>query len=203
MKLAKFATMSAVVALSASLPTAPAHAQSEPLIGQAMLVGFNFCPRGWTTASGQLLAISQYSALFSLYGTIYGGDGRTTFALPDLRGRVPISQGQGPGLSPYSIGQRAGTETTTLTTSNMPAHNHNPRIQVSRVNANSLNPIQSYFARAASNTYETGTNLQGDTMHAGTILSDTVGGNQPFNNMQPYLTMQWCVALEGVYPSRN
>ena len=203
MKLVKFATMSAAVALSASVPAAPAQAQSEPYLGQAMLVGFNFCPRGWTTASGQLLPISSNTALFSLYGTTYGGDGRVTFGLPDLRGRVPISMGQGPGLSDRAWGSRAGAETTTLTTSNMPAHNHNPRIQVSRIDATTANPIQAYFARAAGLTYETGTALQGDTMHAGTILSDTVGANIPFNNMQPYLTMQWCVALQGIFPSRN
>ena len=203
MKLEKFATMGAVVALSASLPEAPVHAQATPYVGQAMLVGFNFCPVGWSTANGQLLAISSNTALFSLYGTYYGGDGRTTFALPDLRGRVPISQGAGPGLDNYTIGELGGTETTTLVTSNMPAHNHNPRIQVSRIDATTANPIQAYFARAAGLTYETGTSLQGDTMHSGTIISDTVGGNQPFNNMQPYLTMQWCVALQGIYPSRN
>ena len=101
----------------------PAMAQ-EPLIGEIKLVGFTYCPRGWTDADGQLLSITDNAALFSLYGTTYGGDGRTTFALPDLRGRVPLHQGTGAGLSTYTMGQLGGAETVTLTTSQMPVHNH-------------------------------------------------------------------------------
>ncbi len=205
MKLAKFATMSAVVALSASLPTAPVHAQSEPLLGQLMPVGFTFCPSGWTNADGQLLAISQNSALFSLYGTIYGGDGRTTFALPDLRGRTPIHTGTGPGLSNYPLGSRSGVEQVTLSTLELPSHNHVADVNVSRSNATTRSPASAYFARtdAATLAYEENTAPTGDKMNAGTVTTQVTGGNQAHNNLSPYLTLRWCVALVGIYPSRN
>ena len=177
------------------------------MLGQMTLVGFNFCPRNYAAANGQLMSIAQNTALFSLLGTIYGGDGRTTFALPDLRGRVPISQGQGPGLQNYVMGQRAGVETVTLNTTQIPAHNHSPQIAVSRVNATTNNPINAYFARstvpAPGFVYEEGSNPTGDTMHAGTVVSQTIGGNLAHENRPPYLTMQWCIATQGIFPSRN
>ncbi len=206
MKLAKFTTMAAVVALSTSLPAGPASAQSEPILGQLMAVGFNFCPRGWTGANGQLMAINTNQALYALYGTTYGGDGRTTFGLPDLRGRSPIHTGQGPGLSDYILGSRGGAEEVTLITSEIPSHNHIGEVHVSRTDATTRSPAGAYFARTDQNTlaYEENTPPQtGDTMNAGTVTTQNTGGSQPHYNLPPYLTLNWCVALQGLFPSRN
>ena len=117
-------TLAALAAASTLSVATPSYAGVEPYIGEIMMVGFNFCPRGWTDANGQLLQISSNTALFSLYGTIYGGDGRTTFKLPDLRGRVPMHTGTGPGLSPRQLGQGGGSETNNLVSNNLPAHSH-------------------------------------------------------------------------------
>ncbi len=122
----------------------PAAAGAFPFIGELMLFGGNFCPRGWTNADGQLLAISANSALFSLYGTTYGGDGRTTFGLPDLRGRAAIHTGQGPGLANYAQGQKGGTENLTVQTTNMPSHNHN--VQATNAIANKNGPGTDFLA---------------------------------------------------------
>lgn len=173
------------------------------MIGEIVPYAFNFCPRDWAGADGQLLPISQNTALFSLYGTIYGGDGRTTFALPDLRSRVPMGEGNGPGLTPRNQGQRFGSETNTLTTGQLPAHNHAPRMNVSTSDAISRNPINSYFAQSADNKFEAGTNVTGEQMAAGAISSTTVGNNQTVNNIAPSLVLRYCVALFGVYPSRS
>lgn len=203
MRRAKFATMTAAIALTAAVPQSAANAQAEPFLGQLTLMGFNFCPRGWAHANGQLLAISQNTALFSLLGTTYGGDGRTNFALPDLRGRVPISYGQGPGLSNYSQGQTGGQETVTLTVNQIPAHNHIATVNVARVNANTRSPVNANFARAAGATYEETTAPTGDTMNAGTVTIGNTGGSNPHENRMPYLAMNWCIALQGIFPSRN
>ena len=157
---------------------------SEPFVGQLALVGFNFCPRGWLSADGQLLDISQNQALFSLFGTIYGGDGRTTFALPDLRGRAPIHMGQGTGLENYPIGQPGGAETVTLNQQQMPVHSHGV---TDLANSNGTTP--------------------GLVVRNGNSISQAptsdAGGGQAHENRSPYLTMLWCVATEGIYPSRN
>jgi len=155
----------------------------EPFIGEIRYVGFNFCPRGWTSAEGQLLAISQYQALFSLYGTMYGGDGRTSFGLPDLRGRNAINAGQGPGLSNYRMGQKGGQETVTITQANMPSHTH----QVS-AEGNGTTPGVTAAPRSATGKK---------------VTTTPSGGGQSLNNMTPYLTVKACVALQGIYPSRN
>lgn len=181
----------------------PAAAGTDAYLGEITAVGFNFCPRGTAETNGALLAINSNQALFSLLGTTFGGDGRTTFALPDLRGRSPMHMGTGPGLSPRQWGQRIGTETNTLNAAQMPAHSHNARLNVSRVTANTPNPINAYFARAAGNTFESGTNLQGDQMNAGTVTVDNAGGGQAVNNMQPTLVVRYCITTQGVFPSRN
>ena len=116
--------MGAALAAALTLPAQTAHATAEPFIGEVAIFGGNFCPRAWAEAAGQLLPINSHQSLYSLYGTYYGGDGRSTFALPDLRGRVPVSVGTGTGLSTYTQGQRVGTETRTLTVPEMPSHNH-------------------------------------------------------------------------------
>jgi microcystin-dependent protein len=173
---------------------------SEPFIGQIQMFGFNFAPRGWAFCDGQLLPISQNTALFSLLGTTYGGDGRTTFALPDLRGRVPIHEGQGAGLSDYRLGQRAGAETTTLSIANLPAHNHAASAAGPAGNANdAIGNIWADDAGVSSATYSSGA-------ASGTMRADAIGntgGGQAFDNRQPYLTVNFCIALVGLFPSRN
>ncbi len=180
----------------------------EPFIGQIMVVGFNFAPRGWAMCQGQLLPISQNTALFSLLGTIYGGDGRTTFALPDLRGRAAIGMGQGPGLSNHPIGQVSGSEQVTLNTNQIPSHTHalqlSAAVQVSTSNPNSDEAAGGFLTNTSNNFYATagtaGNNL-GGVSASGTAAN--TGGNQPFSIMQPYLAMNYVIALVGIFPSRN
>jgi len=185
-------------AMLASVPVKQVSAGTDPLIGEIMWVGYNFCPRGWADASGQLLSISQYSALFSLYGTMYGGDGRTTFGLPDLRGRVPIGQGTGPGLTNRREGQKLGTETETLTAQQMPQHNH--LINASQ-GATDNDPSGSVMGGPGRTRI-----YDAPTVTSTTMASDAVtntGGSQNHNNIQPSLVLRACVALTGVFPSRN
>ncbi|MCB0457738.1 MAG: tail fiber protein [Flavobacteriaceae bacterium] len=179
----------------------------DPFIGQLMCVGFNFAPQGWALCQGQLLSISQNTALFSLLGTTYGGNGQTTFALPDLRGRAPIGWGSGPGLQNINLGEKSGSNTTTLNVTNLPSHNHS--LSVSNANA-------SQTAATAGASIATPGTLSGRTFTAtngfttatpNTILNaasiSPVGSNVPFNNMQPYIGMNWIIALFGIFPSRS
>lgn len=170
----------------------------EPFLGQIQAFGFNFAPRGWAKCDGQLLPISQYSALFSLLGTIYGGDGRTTFALPDLRGRSPIHYGNGPGLTTRPIGQRSGQENVTLTTSQIPAHNHPTNIAVSTESGeeNSSNLFIANNQGGFNEESSTNQNLGG-------VTSGLTGGTQSHNNMPPYIVLNYCIALQGIFPSRS
>lgn len=176
----------------------------EPYLGQIQAFGFNFTPRGWAACEGQLLPISQNSALFSLLGTIYGGDGRTTFALPDLRGRAPLHYGTGPGLSTRAIGQRSGTETNTLTINQMPNHNH---VLLGGEEGNTDDPNGNYIAGKGINTFSTtsGTSTSTPPDPNAVVIkgSNPTGGNQAHNNMQPYIVINYCIALVGVFPSRN
>ena len=194
-------SVAAMTGASALAMTAPASAQIQPYIGQMMQAGFNFCPSGWATASGQLLAISQNTALFSLLGTTYGGNGQTTFALPDLRGRVAVNQGQ--GLAPYFLGQSGGSETVTLLSTNLPKHSHVGGIQTVASGANSTSPNGNAFALAATNSYLTGVDPTANTMERSSVQIAPTGGSQPISNRSPYLTMNWCIALQGIFPSRN
>ena len=189
--------------------TRPAEAQ-EGYLGEVRLFGMTWCPRSWTPADGQLLAISQYNALFSLYGTLYGGDGRTTFGLPDLRGRAPISQGSGPGLNPYSVGQKAGSESFTLTVDQMPSHNHTASttatLNASSAGGDSPEPSGRVLADDGNdNIYSAAqpdVTMSSAAISASTTVNNT-GGNQAVGHRGPILTMTWCVALQGIYPSRN
>jgi microcystin-dependent protein len=176
----------------------PAKAQSEPFVGQLIVVGFSFCPRGWAAADGQLLPVSQNPTLFSLLGTTYGGDGRTTFALPDMRGRAAIHVGSGPGLTPKSLGQKAGAETHTLSINEMPSHNH--RIQATSTVADRPGPHLKILGRnnTTDNFYRGAPN---QLMAPGMVTS--TGGGQSFPIRDPYLTMNWCIALTGIFPSRS
>ena len=204
-----------MTATAALAPAAPASA--EPFIGEIRSFGFNFCPRNWAEANGALLAVTSNDALFSLYGTIYGGDGRTTFALPDLRGRVPINSGQGLGLQDRRLGAKFGSETTQHTIATMPNHTHGvvgnltARMQASTTTASSPDPTGNFIGTFASGggAYTTdATTLV--PMAAGDIevnvdatqLGNT-GGNIPAQNMAPSLVTRYCVALFGIYPSRS
>jgi len=178
----------------------------EPFIGQLMLVGFNFAPNGFAKCEGQLLSIAQNSALFSLLGTTYGGDGETTFALPDLRGRVPVGTGSGPGLPTVSSGQKSGSYQNNLLIANLPA-NIPMQLNASSVNA-SLNvpTIGSSIAAPGITSGRTFTPSEGfNSSTPNVVLNSTSisggGSNVPVNNMQPYLGMNWVIALVGIFPS--
>jgi microcystin-dependent protein len=177
----------------------------EAFIGSIVLFAGNFAPRGWQFCAGQILPIAQNTALFSLLGTTYGGNGQTTFALPDLRGRVPVGQGQGPGLSPYDLGEATGVENVSLMLPQMPAHNH--MVQVSSGQADTATANNNYLAvtngslagdPVVVNTYNgTPTALLG----AGSISN--TGSSQPHTNLQPLLCLNYIICLEGIFPSRN
>jgi len=176
---------------------------SEPYLGMIIIVPYNFAPRGWAFCSGQILPIAQNTALFSLIGTTFGGNGQTTFALPDLRGRVSNSSGQGPGLSSYDLGQVGGSENTTLTINQMPAHQHaNPKQAASGAAGDAANPDGAFPAKLDNMYASTAdASLLGQT--PATSLTGITGGSQPFSILQPYLTLNYCIALEGIFPSRN
>lgn len=174
----------------------------EPFIGQIEAFGFNYAPRGWAFCNGQLMSIAQYQALFSLIGVTYGGDGVTTFALPDLRGRVAINQGSMPGGRTYNMGESAGQEQVTLIVTQMPAHNHIATLRGNSDDASSGEPGNKTFGVSSANIYNTGAPDNGETLNTGSIQVGVAGGNLPHNNMQPFLTVNYCIALEGIYPSR-
>ena len=171
---------------------------SEPFLAEIRIFPYNFAPRGWAFCQGQLLSISQNTALFSIIGTTYGGNGITTFGLPDLQGRVPVHVGQGPGLSPYDLGQEGGTETVTLLATQIPPHSHPARCLNGM--ANSAAPNSNVWAIDAG-----GNPQYGSIKAAGTMAPNIVaaaGGGQPHNNIQPYLTLNYCIALQGIFPTR-
>lgn len=171
---------------------------SDPFVGEIMKFGGSFAPSGWATCEGQLIQISQNDALFSLLGTIYGGDGRTTFGLPDLRGRVPVHPGNGPGLTPISLGQKGGVENVTLTTNQLPQHSHN--LNVNSGGGNSEKPGGNFIA---SNSEGVKHYSSSTTINANNGSISNFGGGQSHTNMQPYLGIYYCIALYGIYPSRS
>ena len=175
---------------------------SEPFIGQILIVGFNFAPRGWAFCNGQILSIAQNTALFSLLGTTYGGNGQTTFALPNLQSRVPLHFGQGPGLSGYSLGELSGTETVTLNSSQMPQHTHTNTVAFNASNASASDTVPTGNFLAADNQYKSTANT---TLNAAAVqvTIQPAGGSQPHENRQPYLALNFIIALEGIFPSRN
>lgn len=190
----------------------------EAYIGEIKSFGFNFCPVGWAALDGQLLAISSNDALFSLLGTQFGGDGRTTFALPDLRGRIPLHAGNGPGLTPRVVGQKGGAETEAQTVLTMPAHTHSVtgRIDhhlVGTSDATTENSPEGHYLGTFANNfsaYTTTKNAGLSAMGAGSVHLDgsavsvgSTGGGTPQTNMAPYLATEYCIALVGVYPSRQ
>jgi microcystin-dependent protein len=170
---------------------------SDPFVAEIRIVPFNFAPRGWAFCNGQILPISQNTALFSLLGTNYGGDGRTSFALPDLQGRAPMFYGQGPGLSLHDLGESAGSETVTLIQTEMPAHQH--QAFQSGVDADTPTPNNASWAGS-----EFGDSLR--TPATGTFGATALaiaGNGLPHNNMQPYLTLNFIIAMQGVFPPRG
>ena len=172
---------------------------SEPFLGMIIIVPYNFAPRGWAFCNGQILPIAQNTALFSLIGTTFGGNGQTTFALPDLRGRWPNSSGQGPGLSSYDLGQVGGSETTTITVNQMPGHNHNSTSPAVLTDGNSPDPAAGAVFAAGTNIYR----VAAATVQMSPTPTSLTGGSQPTPILQPYLTLNYCIALEGIFPSRN
>lgn len=179
----------AVAAVALLAMTAGAQAQ-EPFIGEIATFGMNYCPKGWAQTNGQLLPINQNQALFALLGTQFGGDGRVNFALPDFRGRVRVGAGQGTNLSSYAVGQSGGAQNVTLTTNELPLHAH----LVSDLGVPPTVRVKNSNGPAA---------LVETSSAAAAIDSSSVGGGQAHNNMQPYLVMTTCIALIGVFPSRN
>jgi microcystin-dependent protein len=188
----------------------------EVFLGTIQAFGFNFAPQGWANCSGQVLGIAQNTALFSLLGTTYGGNGQTTFALPDLRGRAGLNMGQGPGLSTYSLGQMAGTENATLTSANMPMHAHPATATVGvQVAGSASNPVN---APSTTNSYlgasgagQANAAIWSDALNSPVAMSGgnasvqvgMAGGSVPFSLLSPYLVLNFCIALQGIFPSRN
>ena len=170
---------------------------SDPFVAEIRIVGFNFAPTGWAQCNGVLMPISQNTALFSLLGTNYGGDGKTTFGLPNFVGRAPLHHGQGPGLSDHSVGEQGGQAAATLLVSELPSHAHG--FPAASVPADRSNPAAAVLATPPDATYT----LQSanTATHAGTIA--TAGGGQPHNNLQPYLVLNFIIALQGIFPPRN
>ena len=170
---------------------------SSPFVGEIRMFGGNFAPAGWAFCNGAVMAIDQNDTLFNLIGTTYGGDGQSTFALPDLQGRVPIHMGQGAGLSSYTIGEQGGTETVTLTTNQIPSHGHLAMGQ--SANGNQPAPGGGVWASSSLNQYA---NVAADTnMNAANIGMD--GGSQPHENIMPYLCVSFILSLFGVFPSQT
>ena len=173
---------------------------SNPFVAEIRIFAFNFPPRGWAFCNGQLLPISQNTALFSLLGTTYGGDGKSTFALPDLQGNAPMHPGQGPGLSLHDLGETSGTQTVTLLQTEMPAHPHTLRAGADPSTAQAPN-AQVILSRSAGGSAYNPTATGLTQMNA--VGLSPAGGGQPHNNMQPFLTLHFCIAMQGVFPQRG
>ena len=171
---------------------------ADPFVAEIRIFPFNFAPKGWAWCDGQLLPLSQNTALFSLLGTTYGGDGKSNFALPDLQGRGPMHPGQGPGLSLHDLGETGGSETVTLLESEIPAHSHGLRASVE--DADDDDPAGAALATSV------GVSLYNDANNLTAMASQALppaGGDQPHNNLMPYLTFYFCIALQGVFPPRS
>jgi microcystin-dependent protein len=181
----------------------------DAFVGEIRAVGFNFAPRNWAFCQGQILPINQYTALFSLLGTTYGGDGRSTFALPDLRGRAAVQAGQGGGLSNYPLGQRNGVENVTLLPAQLPAHTHSlgtaGSIGVTAAQGDLTSPVNNFLA-ATNNLNQYGEeSTTGATMNPGSVTGTggVQGGSAPHPNMMPYETINYIIALVGIFPPRS
>jgi microcystin-dependent protein len=172
---------------------------ADPFVAEVRIFGFNFAPKGWAFCNGQLMPLSQNTALFSLLGTTYGGDGKSTFALPDMQGNAPMHPGQGPGLSLHDLGETSGSETVSLLESEIPAHAHTLRASSDDGDLAAPNQTRSLARSSGGFAYAPAQNL---TQMAWQALAPA-GGDMPHNNMQPYLTLNFCIALQGVFPPRG
>ncbi|CAA0096567.1 Uncharacterised protein [BD1-7 clade bacterium] len=176
---------------------------ADPFLGEIQPFGFNFNPRGWALCQGQLLPISQNTALFSLLGTTYGGDGRTTFGLPDLRGRSMVGVGSGPGLDTIAWGERGGANEITLTVAQLPAHSHIATLHAETKAGDANNPQNKLLAITSTNIYTTPDPASNKTMHPESIVVNNAGAGLPFSIDSPYLGVYIGIALLGIYPSRS
>lgn len=174
---------------------------TDPFVAEIRIFPFNFAPTGWAFCNGQLMPISQNTALFSLLGTSYGGDGKSTFALPNLEGSAPIHQGQGQGLSQYDVGQSGGSDTVTLLESEIPIHTHALRANPQLGDSPSPAADRSIARLGSINVYQTTSNANLTPMAAQSL--PPAGGSLPHNNMQPYLALNFCIALQGIFPPRG
>lgn len=173
----------------------------DPFVAEIRIFPFNFAPKGWAFCDGQILPLSQNTALFSLLGTTYGGDGKSNFALPNMQGNAPMHPGQGPGLSPHDLGETGGSDTVTLIESEIPSHSHS--LMSSTTNSSKPSPGGNALARVTgASPYVAGTPAPPLVQFSSNALAPA-GGDQPHNNMQPYLTLNFCIALQGVFPPRT
>jgi microcystin-dependent protein len=172
---------------------------ADPFVAEIRIFPFNFAPKGWAFCDGQLLPLSQNTALFSLLGTTYGGDGKSNFALPDMEGNAPMHPGQGPGLSLHDLGEAGGSQTVSLLESEIPAHSHFLRASIDDADLRIPSPTRTLAKSGGGNIYANG--------NPNSPMSDQAlipaGGDQPHNNMQPFLTLSFCIALQGVFPPRT
>jgi len=178
----------------------------DPFVAEIRIFGFNFAPTGWAFCNGQLMPISQNTALFSLLGTFYGGDGKSTFALPDLEGAVPTQQGQGPGLQQWFLGEQQGSDSVTLLTSEIPLHPHS--FQALNAQATTADPSGAALAKGFYDNGSTGGaaaffQTQAPDVQMNPFTIGVSGGSLPHNNLMPYLVMNYCIALQGVFPPRG
>jgi len=173
----------------------------DPFVAEIRIFPFNFAPKGWAFCDGQILPLSQNTALFSLLGTTYGGDGKSNFALPNMQGNAPMHPGQGPGLSLHDLGETGGSETVSLLESEIPSHSHQLRASVENGTQGTLTPNITLATSVGGTLYQSTTNQNLVSMNGNALAP--AGGDQPHNNMQPYLTLNFCIALQGVYPPRS
>ena len=171
----------------------------DPFVAEIRIFPFNFAPKGWAFCDGQILPLSQNTALFSLLGTTYGGDGKSNFALPNMQGNAPMHPGQGPGLSLHDLGETGGSDTVSLLESEIPSHLHN--VTASSQDGTDNHPVNNYPAQGVGINLYVNAGTTPVTMNDNAIAP--AGGDQPHNNMQPYLTLNFCIALQGVYPPRT
>jgi microcystin-dependent protein len=193
----RFASLVFLSCLIILLSSPVVHAQLTPFLGQIMIVPYNFAPNGWAFCDGSLLSVSENTALFSLLGTTYGGNGTSTFALPDLRGRAPIGAGEGPGLSSYTLGMQGGVEQVTLTLSQIPNHSHVAMAAASVANTGS--PLGAYWGMPRALLYSS----SAPAVEMSTGALGSTGGGTPVSVLKPYLVMNYIIALQGVYPSHS
>ncbi len=175
---------------------------ADPFVAEIRIFPFNFSPKGWAFCDGQILAISQNTALFSLLGTTYGGDGKATFALPNMQGNAPMQPGQGPGLSLHDLGETGGSDTVSLLESEIPSHSHALMAAVNPALLSTPSPTAGLAHSRSVEAYYTSTSAPPLVALSDNTVAPA-GGDQPHNNMQPYLTLNFCIALQGVYPPRT